>query len=80
MKSLKFYCIRLQCGDLNLPDDAFLPESENKLPHFFFADAAFPLDKHIMKPYPNDKLDHEKRIFNYRWQKYLTSFIILNLL
>lgn len=39
-------------------------------PHFFVADDAFPLHKHILKPYkPKDRktpLSLEERIFNYR--------------
>jgi len=52
---------------LNIPLDKPLPGMNNEsVPYVILADAAFPLQKHILKPYPSRNLTHEERIFNYR--------------
>lgn len=58
----------LQAGTLNLPEDRALPGCTESLPYVFVADAAFPLQQHIMRPYPATytKNTIEPRIFNYR--------------
>lgn len=53
-------------NELNLPEAKRLPGTDRKLPHFFVADAAFPLHPNIMKPYPDVNLTPEQRIYNYR--------------
>lgn len=50
----------------HLPPDRPLPRMNELVPYVILADAAFPLQKHIMKPYPSRNLSHEDRIFNYR--------------
>lgn len=40
--------------------------NNRKLPYVIVADDAFPLQKHIMKPYPYHTQDKLKRIFNIR--------------
>lgn len=56
----------LSNGTLNLPADEDLPNSNRTLPHFFVADAAFPLSRHLMKPLSGKDLSLEERIYNYR--------------
>lgn len=53
-------------GTLNVPAAVELPGSDRKLPHFFVADAAFPLSTHLMKPFTGGGLTHDQRIYNYR--------------
>ena len=54
---------------LNLPGEKCLPGEEGtsaKIPYMFLADDAFPLKRHIMKPYAKKNLSEGKRLFNYR--------------
>ena len=51
---------------LNVPEDCVLPNSPKKFPHFFAADEAFPLNKHIMRPYGGKSKTEAERIFNAR--------------
>lgn len=54
-------------NELPLPADIPLSaESSELFPHYFVADAAFPLRNNLMRPYPGATLDRTKRIFNYR--------------
>lgn len=57
---------RLDSGSLNVPEDACIPDTNIKVPHFLVADEAFPLRKYIMRPYGGRNLSMEKKIFNYR--------------
>lgn len=58
---------KLQNNELNLPNDQCLPGSQQNMPFVFVADDAFPLQRHIMKPYPGTHArGSEKRIYNYR--------------
>ena len=36
------------------------------MPFMFVANEAFPLQTHLMKPYPYINLDHDHRVYNYR--------------
>uniref|UniRef100_A0A6P7GR81 Protein ALP1-like n=1 Tax=Diabrotica virgifera virgifera TaxID=50390 RepID=A0A6P7GR81_DIAVI len=58
----------IQDGTLQLPKEDFFPgKNDHKMPYVFVADDAFPLQQHIMKPYPGVQLKGtKKRIFNYR--------------
>ncbi|XP_067203329.1 uncharacterized protein [Linepithema humile] len=56
----------LQNRTLQIPEPCDLPGSNIKFNHYIVADQAFPLDKHIMRPYPGNNLGEEKNIFNYR--------------
>ncbi|XP_063794791.1 uncharacterized protein LOC134956748 [Pseudophryne corroboree] len=52
-----------------LSNQLHLPEAEsckNGMNFVFVADEAFALHEHILKPFPQRSLTHEKRIFNYR--------------
>ena len=51
--------------------DRYLPEDEmigngRKLPYTIIGDDAFPLEVHMMKPYPYHSPEKEKRVFNFR--------------
>nr|CAI5825772.1 unnamed protein product [Callosobruchus analis] len=66
IKNTSFYK-KLQGNELHLPSDNALPNTEKVLPYVFVADDAFPLEEHIMKPYPGShQEDSIERIFNYR--------------
>ncbi|KAI2646849.1 Protein ALP1-like [Labeo rohita] len=58
----------LRNGTLDLPHDCALPGSQHctPLPHVFVGDEAFPLQRHLLRPFPGCNLSREKRIFNYR--------------
>ena len=52
---------------LNLSSDCTLPgDAEKVCPHYFVGDAAFPLKRNMMRPYPGRSLDNTKCIFNYQ--------------
>lgn len=51
---------------LNLPADKPLPDMNEPIPYIILADAAFPLQNRILKPYPSRNLSHDERIYNYR--------------
>jgi hypothetical protein len=54
---------------IKLPKDATI--FGHRIPYLFLGDDAFPLHKHIMKPYKPGKgkiLTREERIFNYRYE------------
>lgn len=53
-------------GQLNLPEDSKICEDSRPLPFVFVGDEAFPLKKHLMRPYPGKDLTDSKRAFNYR--------------
>lgn len=65
-RKTEFYS-KLQNNKLNLPPDDVLPGSQETAPYVFLADDAFPLQKHIMKPYSGShEKNSPKRIYNYR--------------
>ena len=49
-----------------VPAPLQVPGSRLVTPHLIVADAAFPMTKYMMRPYPQRGLSDEKRIFNYR--------------
>lgn len=51
-------------GELSFPPDQDV--GGKKVPFYYVADDAFPLNKRIMKPYPGKKLTEEQTVFNYR--------------
>lgn len=51
---------------LNIPRNKPLPDMNEPVPYVILADAAFPLQNHILKPYPSRNLSHDERIYNYR--------------
>ena len=56
----------IEDGSTKLPEDDYLTNSPNKLPYVFVGDDAFALKKFIMKPYPQQNLTADRRIYNYR--------------
>ena len=58
-----------EAGDV-LPPPKALPNTDEELPHFLVGDEAFPLQRHLMRPYARVSLvgpeADERRIFNYR--------------
>ena len=56
----------IQDGSVKLPKDAELPINGVTLPYVFVGDDAFALKKFMMKPYPQQNLTEDKRIYNYR--------------
>lgn len=53
---------------LNIPSDVSLPGTEETMPHVIVGDAAFQLQRHLMRPYPANQTTNaeEKKVFNYR--------------
>ena len=67
-------------SELNLPGPVELPESQNLAWNFtdesmttlfvLVGDEAFPLNKHLMKPYAKIGFDDSKKSFNYRLSRF----------
>lgn len=57
---------RLHNAELGLPGLENIPGTNVAVPYVIVADDAFPLEQHIMKPYPGQQSAISKRIFNYR--------------
>lgn len=58
---------KLLSNELNLPNDQSLPGRQQNVRFILVADDAFPLERHIMKPYPGTHArGSEKRIYYYR--------------
>ena len=55
----------IENGTVNLPKDEKLPNGKDA-PYVFLGDDAFALKKYMMKPFPQQGLSGEKRIYNYR--------------
>ncbi|XP_063852072.1 putative nuclease HARBI1 [Scylla paramamosain] len=56
----------IQNNTAGLPEDAILGSSSLPFPYVFVADDAFPLQRHIMKPFSYRSQDTRERIFSYR--------------
>ncbi|KAG8184552.1 hypothetical protein JTE90_012641 [Oedothorax gibbosus] len=56
----------LSNGTQAIPEDRELCPGGTAMPHVFVADEAFPLQRHIMRPFPRSQLDSRTRIYNYR--------------
>ncbi|XP_064472388.1 uncharacterized protein LOC135386404 [Ornithodoros turicata] len=55
---------RITKGTLGIPEDRGLPDSNVAAPFVFIGDEAYPLLKHLMKPYARRTLDPAKEKFN----------------
>ncbi|XP_062556435.1 uncharacterized protein LOC134221259 [Armigeres subalbatus] len=55
-------------GKLNVPPDALLPDNEltMKMPYVFVGDEAYPLVRHLIRPYPRNQLTTSLAYFNSR--------------
>jgi hypothetical protein len=56
----------LKSGQLNLPEQSKLENTELVLPYYFLGDGAFPLSTHMLKPFGGNDLSASHRRFNYR--------------
>lgn len=56
----------LESNTLHIPQAKSLLTGDKPMPFMIVVDDAFPLNKHIMKPYSQVGLTPESRIFNYR--------------
>jgi len=68
----------LLSSKLNLPNPQMV--HGRAIPFVFLADDAFPLHKHILKPYKPGRgqlLQVEERIFNYRYIEFIVITILL---
>lgn len=59
---------RLLTNQLDLPVDSVIPNYNegSEMPFVFVGDEAFPLLKHLMRPYPSKNLSMKEKIYNYR--------------
>ena len=57
---------RIENGDAHLPKDDKLHKNSVVMPYVFLGDDAFALKRYMMKPYPQQNLTPDKRIYNYR--------------
>lgn len=55
-----------QNGGVALPNDNFILGTGISAPHVFLGDAAFPLQRHMMKPYQHHTASGGEQVFNYR--------------
>ncbi len=55
-------------GQLHIPEDAPLPEASDlgPMPYVMIGDEAFPLQKHLMRPFPGRGTSKDQQIYNYR--------------
>ena len=56
----------IQDGTVSLPPPKCLPHGVTEVPYVFVGDDAFALKKKMMKPYAQNGLTVEKRVYNYR--------------
>ena len=55
-------------NNANFPDRAILrnDDTEDAFPYYFVCDNAFPLQKNLMRPFPERNVTNIKRVYNYR--------------
>lgn len=54
----------IRTGEINWPPSKNLPNSTTEYHYFFIGDEAFPVSKHLLRPYSGRNLDGEKTYFN----------------
>uniref|UniRef100_A0A1B0DR53 Uncharacterized protein n=1 Tax=Phlebotomus papatasi TaxID=29031 RepID=A0A1B0DR53_PHLPP len=52
--------------DIVWPASKALPNSDTEFNYFLIGDAAYPLSKHFLRPYPGRNLQYDKELFNKR--------------
>ncbi|XP_026316170.1 putative nuclease HARBI1 [Hyposmocoma kahamanoa] len=58
---------KINDNSLKIPSDSSLPGRNKPVPYVFVTDDAFPLEKHLLKPFPGPQDSNSKeRIFSYR--------------
>jgi len=57
---------KLQNNTFNIPPPSCLPNTEEQFPYVFLGNEVFTLQPFLMKPYSQQDLTNEHRIFNYR--------------
>ena len=62
-------CNALENGEIDLPLPEPLPNRTEDCPYVIVGDDAFALKPFLMKPYPQQDLDLERRICNYRFSR-----------
>lgn len=65
LKHTRFY-EKLLSDELHIPPSSNFSRSNTMAPYCFVGDSAFAMSEHLLKPYPQRNLTHDKRIFNYR--------------
>lgn len=65
---------KLLSNKLNVPSSKLLPNTNTLLPHVMIANEAFPLNTHIMRPFPGPQLLNNElnKIYNYRHNRALS--------
>ena len=56
----------LENQELSIPNPRCLPEEVKIIPFVLIGDDGFALKTHMMKPYPQQNLTTERRVYNYR--------------
>ena len=59
----------LEEGKMNLPLPCCLPGGNEQVPYVLIGDDAFALKPYLMKPYAQQSLVAEKRVYNYRYNR-----------
>ena len=58
----------LESQEFSMPNPRCLPGGVQRIPFVLIGDNTFTLKTNMMKPYPNQNLTNEKRVYNYRQQ------------
>ena len=59
--------IKFDADKMNVPPPTQIVDTNNyKFPYVLVGDEAFPLKHYLMRPYPRNNLNLERRVYNYR--------------
>lgn len=67
-RSTRLYQMMVK-GKLGIPPDTALPNTSDPLPYVFIGDEAYPLLKHLLKPYSRQNLNPDTEYFNSRFSR-----------